>query len=189
MVVAAHAHGRDAIARCIDLGVTTIEHGTGLDEDLAKKMVEKHCCLVPTAWVGDFMLGQLGTMSSSADKLITVVENSKKALKCAIKNGVTIIAGTDVGIVGDNWGANAKELQLYVDAGMSPLQAIECITANGPLAVGTHKCPLKGQIKVGHVADLLAVSSNPLNNLSILQNEKNIGMIWKAGKNSKRLLV
>eukprot|EP01083_Nonionella_stella_P089206 248868_1 len=181
MVVAAHAHGSDAIARCIELGVTTIEHGTGLNDDLAKKMVDKGCCLVPTRWAGDYMLRQMGTVSSAPDKLIQAVEASKRSLKCAIKHGVTIVAGTDVGMVGDTWGDNAKEVQFYVDAGMTPLQAIECITANGPLCVGEHKCPLKGQIKVGYVADIIALSSNPLTNLSVLQNEKNIGMIWKGG--------
>eukprot|EP00483_Globobulimina_turgida_P006026 UN06036 len=85
MVVAAHAHGRDAIARCIDLGVTTIEHGTSLDDDLAQKMVRKKCYLVPTAWSGDFMLGQMDTVSSSPDKLIKAVENSKKSIKMCNK--------------------------------------------------------------------------------------------------------
>eukprot|EP01084_Bolivina_argentea_P123693 219192_1 len=182
MTVAAHAHGRDAIERCIELGVTTIEHATSLDDNLAQKMVEKGCYYVPTIWAGEFMLNRLDSVSSDISKLITAVENSKKALKCAIKNGVTIIAGTDVGIVDDVWGNNAREIQLYVDAGMTTLQAIECITANGPLSVGRYKCPLKGQIKVGHVADILGLSSNPLDDLSVLQNEKNIGMIWKGGK-------
>ena len=49
MTVAAHAHGRDAIARCIELGVTTIEHGTSLDDDLAQKMVKHNVYFVPTA--------------------------------------------------------------------------------------------------------------------------------------------
>ena len=107
------------------------------------------------------------TISSDPQKLITAVENSRKALKCAIRNGVTIIAGTDIGMVGDKWGSNAQEVELYVKAGMTPLEAIECIMANGPLAIGKYRCPLKGQVKVGYVADLLGVAKNPLSNFNL----------------------
>jgi imidazolonepropionase-like amidohydrolase len=76
---------------------------------------------------------------------------------------------------------NGKELTYAVEAGMTPLEAIEAATATAPLTVGPLG-PLSGQLVEGYDADFIAVSDNPLENIQILANPENITHVWKAGK-------
>jgi imidazolonepropionase-like amidohydrolase len=78
-------------------------------------------------------------------------------------------------------GNNAHELRWAVEAGMTPLEAIESATANGPETLG-RLAPLSGQIKEGYDADMIAVSSSPLHDISILADPENITHVWKGGK-------
>ena len=88
-----------------------------------------------------------------------------------------------------NWGENSKELEYYVRAGMSELEAIECGTANGPLTMGMYKNIKSGQIKKGFDADLIALNTNPLDDIGVLQNCDNIRIVWKGGQIIKNLNI
>lgn len=98
-------------------------------------------------------------------------------MKCAL--------GTDLGISSEasefNHGMNGLELGYAVDAGMTPLQAIEAATANGPLTLGL-QAPLSGQLKEGYDADFIALSENPLEDIKVLANPHRVTHVWKAGK-------
>eukprot|EP00484_Ammonia_sp_Unknown_P003350 CAMPEP_0197075148 /NCGR_PEP_ID=MMETSP1384-20130603/211464_1 /TAXON_ID=29189 /ORGANISM="Ammonia sp." /LENGTH=437 /DNA_ID=CAMNT_0042513991 /DNA_START=78 /DNA_END=1388 /DNA_ORIENTATION=+ len=133
IIVCAHCHGRDGIETCIDNGVYCIEHGTFLDDTLAKKMAEKQCVYCPTRYIVE-RLAKDASLLPEQGKAKLMIDASRNAIKTAIKHGVTICAGSD--LLFDDWGENTLELKYYVDAGMSELQAIECATANGPLSLG-----------------------------------------------------
>eukprot|EP01084_Bolivina_argentea_P053689 98529_1 len=185
MIVAAHCHGRNGIEAAIKNGVYTIEHGSWLDESLAKKMKEKGCVYVPTRYIVEYcaetVLSDPFINPKTKEKIEQCTSHNRNALKVAIKNDLKIAMGTDMG-VWDNWGDNSKELQLFVEGGMNELDAIQCGTANGPLTLGKFKDIKSGQIKKGYDADFIALTKNPLKNIKILQNSSNIVVVWKGGK-------
>ena len=106
----------------------------------------------------------------------------------AVKAGCTIALGTDLGASdpdpsnGLNHGNDGKELYWAVNAGMTPLQAIEAGTANGPLTLGEKFRPLSGIVKEGFDADLIALESSPLEDIKILGKVECVTHVWKGGK-------
>jgi imidazolonepropionase-like amidohydrolase len=181
-IVAAHCHGKEGIMNALNAGVKTIEHGSYLDEEAAALMKEKDAIFVSTRAV---VIGGLNNPQffppTSYKKLQKISEVSKKAYELAIKFGVKVVLGTDF-ISGEN----GKELVYAVEAGMTPLQAIEASTALSPETLGSHFAPLSGQLKEGYDADIIAVSSNPLENIKILAEPKNVTHVWKGGKLYKK---
>jgi len=192
IIVCAHCHGRDGIETCIDNGVYCIEHGTFLDDALAKKMAEKQCVYCPTRYILEYLAKDDSKLSEQGKvKIRNAINANRNAIKTAIKHGVTICAGSD--LLFDDWGENTLELKYYVDAGMSELEAIECATANGPLSLGNpvkhRNVPKSGQIKKGYDADLIAIinDKNPLKDVTVLCDAKNIGIVWKSGNVVKNI--
>lgn len=203
-IVAAHCHGLDGIKHCIENGVHSIEHGTFLTKELALEMNKNNMVLIPTRWINEYINENIekpdvNWMSNESKiKFKKVLSSQRNSLRIAIDNGVKICMGTDMGL--DEWGQNATELEHYVnlvnkngqiEKGMSELEAIKCATANGPYCLGNNKdyIPKSGQIKVGFDADLIALSKNPLNDITCLQNEQNIKIVWKQGKILKNLYL
>ena len=93
--------------------------------------------------------------------------------------------GTDIFMSGESalvkWGDNANELQLYVDfLGMSPIQALQTATKNAPATLGK-QAPKSGLLQKDYDADLLLLNKNPINDLSILLDRKNIANVIKSG--------
>ena len=122
-------------------------------------------------------------------KLVEVVGVNKRSYEAAIKANVKCALGTDLGIsnvVSEfNHGMNGREFYYAVEAGMSPLQAIEACTANGPETLGP-QAPLSGQLKEGYDADFIAVSTNPLEQIEVLGKPECITHVWKGGKLVKK---
>lgn len=121
----------------------------------------------------------------SYEKLKIVVPIHKKAYALAVKEGVKIALGTDLCIsdLGTplSHGKNGLELWYAVEAGLTPLQAIEACTATAPETLGP-QAPKSGQLKVGYDADLIALSSDPLEDIRIVAEPDNVTHVWKGGK-------
>ena len=102
-----------------------------------------------------------------------------------IKAGVKCALGTDLGVSDSptdfSHGMNGEEFGYAVEAGMTPLQAIEAGTANGPDTLGP-QAPLSGQLKKGYDADFIALSDDPVKNIKILSNVDKITHVWKGGR-------
>ena len=79
------------------------------------------------------------------------------------------------------WGMNAHELGHLVEAGMSPLQAIQAATSLSPETLGP-QAPKSGQLKAGYDADMVSLSQNPVSNVTVLASKQNIIHVWKSGK-------
>ncbi|KAK0120462.1 hypothetical protein ONS96_010676 [Cadophora gregata f. sp. sojae] len=189
-VVAAHCHGKDGVINALNAGVRTIEHGSFLDEECVKLMKEKNAILVATSLVVEGGMQNLDDLPPiNRAKMIATAAVHRKAYKLAVKSGVRISLGTDQGTsLGDTYnthGRNGKELFYAVEAGMSPLQAIEAATAMGPETLGDNFAKTSGLLKEGFDADVIAIAGNPLDDIKLFADAKNITHVWKAGKKFK----
>jgi imidazolonepropionase-like amidohydrolase len=168
--VAAHAIGSDGIAAALRAGVDTIEHGDGLTEALMDEMAKKGVYWVPTITVGVYVApGRGGNWQKMAD---LQRENFPKAMK----KGVKIALGTDAG--GFDWKTvnQAKEFEYYVQYGMTPMQSIRTGTSVAAELLGWGD--KLGMIEAGKWADIVAVSGDPLKDITELEKVK---FVMKGG--------
>ena len=182
-LVGAHCHGKRGIMAALDAGVKTIEHGTYLDEEVAVAMIENDAILVPTRWIIDFLQAEgdkHGMPDYAKKKMAVAAAHHADAISLAIEKGVKIALGTDMWATG-LWGRNAEELGLMAEVGMTPLQAIEAATANGPDTLGP-QAPNAGQLQEGMDADVICVSGDPTGDLAILATPDNITHVFKGGE-------
>ena len=179
--VAAHCHGKPGIMAALEAGVQTIEHGSYLDDEAAEAMVETGAILVPTR----FILAELLDMEDAVPpyayrKAVMVADHHTHALKTAIAAGVTIAMGTDIFLSGPLHGQNSREVRHLIEGGMTPLEAIEAATANGPLTLG-RQAPASGQLVEGYDADVIAFDTDPLEDLSVWGDPGRVTHVWKTG--------
>ncbi|KIW53439.1 hypothetical protein PV05_09012 [Exophiala xenobiotica] len=189
-IVAAHCHGKPGILAALHAGCHTIEHGTYLDQDCVELMKAKAAIYVPTRTIVKVGVDHPELMSpESYAKMLETAKHHRAAYRLAVKSGVKIALGTDLGISTPAshplaLGRSGGELSYAVtDGGMTPLQAIEAATAMGPETLGRlGMAPKSGQIKEGYDADLIALRTNPLEDLDIFMDPANITHVWKAGR-------
>ena len=177
--VAAHAHGNAGIKAAIRAGVTSIEHGSFLDDETVRMMVEHGTWLVPTLFAG----WSVGLAEASAhlpawmaEKGRAAWEAMQRSIRLAVQGGVKIALGTDAGV--DPHGQNAREFELLVTVGgMSPMQAIQAGTMNGATLLGMEHDV--GSVETGKFADLVAVGGDPLADIKTLQRP---AFVMKGGE-------
>jgi imidazolonepropionase-like amidohydrolase len=168
--VAAHAIGSDGIAAALRAGVDTVEHGDGLTDALIDEIARKGVYWVPTITVGAYVApGRGGNWTR-------MVDLEKAAFQKALKKNVKIAFGTDAG--GFDWKEinQAKEFEYYVNYGMTPMQAIRSGTVVPAELLGWRD--KMGTVEPGKWADLVAVSGDPLADITELQRVK---FVMKAG--------
>lgn len=166
--VTAHAHADAGIAAALRAGVDSVEHGTFVDSDSIALFKSTGAYLVPTllapATVADeARAGRLP--AASATKALEAGEAALQNIRRAIAAGVRIAFGTDSGV--SRHGENAREFRLLTDAGMSPAQGIQAATVNAADALG--RSASIGSIEPGKDADIIAVSGNPLQDVTQLE--------------------
>ena len=180
-IVAAHCHGKPGIMAALRAGVTTIEHGTYLDEEAAELMVKCGAVLVPTRFVVEHLLGMKGSMPDYAfQKASALADRHAEAMRIAVRCGVKIACGTDIFVSGPLWGRNGLEVSYLAKAGLPPLRAIEAATANGPATLGGQG-PKSGILAAGYDADVITLDADPLEDISVLGNPERVVGVWKAG--------
>jgi imidazolonepropionase-like amidohydrolase len=171
--VAAHAIGWDGIDAALRAGVNTIEHGDGLTPDLLDRMVAQKVYWCPTIFVGVYVAPGRGGIWPQ------MVELERIAFGKALKKGVMISYGTDVG--GYAWTENqAQEFAYMVRYGMSPMAAIKSATSVAAQLLG--QSDNFGTIEVGKLADIVAVRGDPIADISELTRVSfvmNGGVIYK----------
>jgi imidazolonepropionase-like amidohydrolase len=190
-IVAAHCHGKAGIMAALRAGVRTIEHGTYLDDEAADAMKDAGAILVTTRFVKVRMLEhgrRTGLPDYAYEKLVDTADVHRGAVELAIRRGVTIAAGTDTITTGADsalpWGHHALELRFLVEAGMTPLAAIEAATATAPRTLGP-QAPKAGQLREGWDADVIAVAKNPAEDIDVLTDPANVTHVWKHGRLEK----
>jgi imidazolonepropionase-like amidohydrolase len=171
--VAAHAMGWDGIDASLKAGVDSIEHGYGLDEGLMDRMVRQGTYWCPTIYVGAYVAE--GRAAAGAPIWLTMRDLEAKAFGIAVRKGVKIAYGTDAG--GYAWTENqAKEFSYMVRYGMSPMQAIQSATV---AAADLLRSSDFGSIETGKFADIIAVSGDPLRDISELER---VRFVMKGGE-------
>ncbi|OAA48811.1 amidohydrolase [Cordyceps fumosorosea ARSEF 2679] len=176
--VAAHCHGKPGILASIKAGVRTIEHGTYADEECLDLIKSQGIILVPTAAVLEMLAGLDDAIPKKiAEKIKQVAAKMEGMYKMALAKGVTIAMGSDAQ---PSW-LDASEIVYAVKMGMTSLQAIKAATATAPLTLG-RRAPMSGQLKVGYDADILGLTADPIEDITVLKNSDNVGWVWKGGK-------
>jgi len=176
--VAAHAHGTEGIKLAVRAGVSSIEHGSFLDEEGARMMKERGTFLVPTlsAAEGVERAAKSGVLKGlRAEKALAAAAAVRNAIKLAVANQLTIAFGTDAGVIPH--GTNAHEFELLVTwGGMSNMDAILTATRNASKLLGWDKS--LGTLTPGKWADIIAVSGDPLQDI---KNMERVVFVMKNG--------
>jgi imidazolonepropionase-like amidohydrolase len=182
--VAAHAHGAEGMKRALRAGVTTIEHGTFMDDEAIELFKSKGAYLVPTIIAG----------KSTADsakipgyyhpfvtaKALETGQFIQATFAKAYKAGVKIAFGTDAGVY--KHGLNAKEFQYMTEAGMPMMEALKSATIVAADVLDMKK--ELGSIEVNKIADIIATENNPLLDVKTLMN---VVFVMKEGVIYKKL--
>ncbi len=174
--VVAHAATAEGMRRATLAGVKTIEHGSAATLEVLKLMKENNVALCPTLAathaVTQYFDGWDG-QNPEPEKIL----NKRQLIKDALKSGVTIVAGGDVGVFPH--GENVRELELMVDYGMSEIEVLKSVTSINAEVFGLSSL---GILKEGFLADIVVVGGDPTQNISALREVK---MVMKDGKRYK----
>lgn len=183
--VAAHAHGTEGIKRAVRAGVASIEHGSLLDDEAIKMMKERGTYLVADIYNDDYIISEysrLGYPEKIIEKERKVGRAQRESFQRAVKAGVKIAFGTDAGVYPHGW--NAKQFAHMVRWGMTPMQAIQAATVSAADLLGwTDRI---GAIERGRFADIIAVSGDPISDVTVLEN---VGFVMKGGQVIKNMLA
>jgi imidazolonepropionase-like amidohydrolase len=171
--VAVHATGEPGTLFAAQAGVASIDHANQLSDETVKLMREKQIFAVPTFTIFEYFADHASSPAQAAhehEMLDLKVQDFRKQVAA----GVPMAAGSDVGPFPH--GTQAREFALMVKYGMSPLAVIQADLLNGSKLLGWD-----GQIGVlepGYLADIIAVSGDPLQDISVLEQ---VSFVMKGG--------
>ncbi len=176
--VAAHAHGAQAILWASQAGVDSIEHGSYIDDAAIAEMKKDGTYLVPTLYLADWFM-EHAAENHVPDFLLVkakaVMPAARKNIAHAFTSGVKVAFGTDAAVYPH--GLNAHEFAVMVKLGLTPLQSIQASTVNAADLLGWSG--KVGTLDPGAWADLIAVDSDPAQDVTILQHVK---FVMKGGE-------
>ena len=179
MTTAAHAHGPEGMKRAVLAGITSIEHGTMMTEEVMDLMKEKGTYFVPTISAGKFVAEKAKVEgyfpAIIVPKALAIGPQIQATFAKAYKKGVKIAFGTDTGV--SPHGDNAKEFLYMTEAGMPPMEAIRSATLTSAELLGISD--RLGSIEAGKLADIIAVEDNPLEKIETLLE---VAFVMKEGK-------
>ncbi|MBC3909594.1 Xaa-Pro dipeptidase [Undibacterium umbellatum] len=176
--VAAHAHGASGISDAIRAGVDSVEHSSLIDEEGIKLAKQHGTWLVMDIYNDDYILSEgekAGFLPESLAKEKEIGQKQRDNFRAALKGGARMAFGSDAGVYPH--GDNGKQFYYMVKYGMTPMQAIQAATINAADLLGL-KDKL-GSIKVGKLADIIAVDADPLVDVTSLTK---VSFVMKNGK-------
>jgi imidazolonepropionase-like amidohydrolase len=168
--VAAHAYGGEGAKNAIRGGVRSLEHGMMLDDEGLRLLVEHGTYYCPTLSV---YIPK--TPDEDTELRRRIVASHRQVFQKALRMGVKIVFGTDVGAF--EHGTNAREFELMVEYGMKPLEAIRAATTRAAELLRMEK--QIGAVEPGKYADIIAVEGNPLEDIRALRR---VNFVMKAGQ-------
>lgn len=175
-MVAAHAHGTEGIKAAINAGVDSVEHASFLDDEAIRLAKKNGTYLSMDIYNTEYTLEfgeKNGVPQENIDKERAVGQKQRDSFAAAVKAGVKMVFGSDAAIYPH--GLNARQFSRMVKFGMTEAQALQAATIN---SANLLKKDDLGQIKVGFLADIVAVSGNPLQDISVTEN---VEFVMKGG--------
>lgn len=183
MITAAHAHGAEGMKRAVEAGITTIEHGTLMTDQIMELMKSKGTYYVPTITAGKFVAEKAAIKGYYPDlvvpKALAIGPKIQATFGRAYKKGVKIAFGTDAGVF--LHGDNGKEFAYMVEMGMPAMEAIQSATMTTAQLLKVEKD--LGSIAIGKFADIIAVDEDPTKNVHTMEN---VSFVMKGGVVYKR---
>jgi len=176
--VAAHAHGAEGIRWAAEAGVDSIEHGSYIDDAAIAMMKEHGTYLVPTLYLGDWMIDNAGLTRLPPPLLAKakeVIPAARKNIAHAFASGVKVALGTDAAVYPH--GMNGHEFAVMVKLGLTPLQSIQAGTINAADLLGWSG--KVGTLEPGAWADIVAVDGDPVKDVRTLERVK---FVMKGGE-------
>jgi imidazolonepropionase-like amidohydrolase len=186
-LTASHVQGKQGLKNALKAGVDSIEHGIFLDDETIEILVLQKIFLVPTLSAPHNIIKNgiaKGIPAWAIEKTEQVADAHMASARKALQGGVNMAMGTDAGTPFNLHGDNLQELELLVEIGMSPGQALTAATRTAAQVLGLEK--EIGTIEEGKLADVIVVDGNPLNDIKVLQ-KNNIVAIMKGGKFHKSM--
>jgi imidazolonepropionase-like amidohydrolase len=183
----AHAHGAEGIKNAVEAGIDSVEHGTYLDREAIDMILEREVYLVPTLITQQFnkIAAESGSIPEyGVDDAIRIADIHKKNMEKAYKAGVTLLMGTDCGVI--EHGVNLQELGFLCEIGMTPMEAIMSGTKIAAERLGWQD--KIGTLEAGKHADIVISKTDPLSDINSLGNPDNIRTVLKEGKIIKDFL-
>ena len=177
-LVAAHAHGAEGIKLAIRAGVTSIEHGSLLDQECIDLMKKNGTWLVADIYDDDFILGEYakkGFPAKIIEKERSIGRLQRENFQKAVRTGVKVAYGTDAAVYPH--GGNGKQFFYMVKFGLTPLQAIQSATIRAAELLQWQD--RTGSLTTGKLADIVAVDGNPLDDVTLLEK---VRFVMKEGK-------
>ena len=175
--VAAHAHSTEGIKAAVRAGVTSVEHASYLDDEAIKLMIAGHVAMVPTLYLPNHYLAnkkKFGFDQAGWQAMDDLRKQTPGNFAKALQAGVWIVMGSDA--VAGYHGGNAKEIEWMVKNGMTSAQAIRATTADAAWLLGWED--RIGTMEIGKFADLIAVTGDPLKDITELQR---VRFVMKGG--------
>jgi imidazolonepropionase-like amidohydrolase len=175
--IAAHAIGRTGISYCVAAGIDSIEHGSQIDNEIARHMKANGAFHVPTIAALAGIIGHPEDVPEYAvAKGLQIWEMAQDAFKRSIRNGVRIACGTDAGTPHNPHGSAPKEVVSMVEWGLTPLKALVAATSNAATLLRVDD--VCGTVSEGKAADLVLYDGNPIEDPTVLMTPR---AVWKGG--------
>jgi imidazolonepropionase-like amidohydrolase len=165
--IAIHSYGPDGARDAVKAGADSVEHATDMDDATIVAMARQGTIYVPTVDHNRYYVDhrdEFGFGQDVVDRLNDYIRRNLETLRRAVRAGVTVAMGSDAVFTG--FGENARELRMFVKAGMTPAQALTTATVNGARLLGKEK--ELGDVAPGFYADIVAVDGDPLADVDAL---------------------
>lgn len=182
-MTAAHCHTADSVRMAVEAGVDTIEHCVFIDDDAVSRVVDAGKPVIPTlAYRQQKIIDRRRARGAPPDvtaQMEMLRDESGRTFQRYHEAGAKIAMGTDTNVE-PGFGENAFELEVYVELGMSPMEAIRTATGHAAEAIG--RGDELGTVETGKLADLIVVGKDPLEDITVLADNDVIEVVMKGGK-------